>query len=295
MLLSMTGHGQAHHSADGVQVWAEVRAVNNRYLKVTVSYADRMAELESQVKAIVQKHIRRGSVHVNLEVQREKPVSQFRINTELLSSLHEQLRTVDANASVDSLLGLPGVIEETSARRNGTTTPDAAGPADWEVLEPVIEEALKRLVEMRTKEGASAARDLLDNCGEIARQLKMIESRAPQVASDYSQRLTERINHLLSGHEVSISPADIVREVGIFADKCDISEEIVRLHTHIEQFSEIINSGQSDGRKLEFLSQEMLRETNTIGSKANDSQIAQCVVEIKTAIDRIREMTQNVE
>ena len=100
---------------------------------------------------------------------------------------------------------------------------------------------------------------------------------------------------MLAEHEVSIQPADVVREVGIFADKCDISEETVRLQTHIDQFTEIIKSGQGDGRKLEFLSQEMLRETNTIGSKANDSQIAQNVVEIKTAIDRIREMTQNVE
>ena len=148
---------------------------------------------------------------------------------------------------------------------------------------------------MRQIEGASAARDLLDNCNEIQRFLSLIEVRAPHVSRGYSTRLTERISQLLEKHEATISPSDIVREVGIFADKCDISEEVVRLQTHIDQFAEIINSGQGDGRKLEFLSQEMLRETNTIGSKANDSEIAQNVVEIKTAIDRIREMTQNVE
>lgn len=294
MLYSMTGHGQAQQTTDGVQVWAEIRAVNNRYLKVTVSYSDRAAELESQVKSIVQKHIRRGAVHVNLEVQREKSAARFQINTDLLDSLLQQARSVDSNVSAGDLLTLPGVLEDASSNKRHNGDNESAN-SDWELLQPVIEEAMQRLVEMRQIEGASAAKDLLENSGEIAKQLKVIEGRAPQVASDYAIRLTDRINHLLAEHEVSISPADIVREVGIFADKADISEEVVRLNTHIEQFSEIINSGQSDGRKLEFVSQEMLRETNTIGSKANDSVIAQSVVEIKTAIDRIREMTQNVE
>lgn len=294
MLYSMTGHGQAQQTTDGVQVWAEIRAVNNRYLKVTVSYSDRAAELESQVKSIVQKHIRRGAVHVNLEVQREKSAARFQINTDLLDSLLQQARSVDSNVSAGDLLTLPGVLEDASSNKRHNGDNESAN-SDWELLQPVIEEAMQRLVEMRQIEGASAAKDLLENSGEIAKQLKVIEGRAPQVASDYAIRLTDRINHLLAEHEVSISPVDIVREVGIFADKADISEEVVRLNTHIEQFSEIINSGQSDGRKLEFVSQEMLRETNTIGSKANDSVIAQSVVEIKTAIDRIREMTQNVE
>ena len=290
----MTGHGQAQQTTDGVQVWAEIRAVNNRYLKVTVSYSDRAAELESQVKSIVQKHIRRGAVHVNLEIQREKSAARFQINTDLLDSLLQQARSVDSNVSAGDLLTLPGVLEDASSNKRHNGDNESAN-SDWELLQPVIEEAMQRLVEMRQIEGASAAKDLLENSGEIAKQLKVIEGRAPQVASDYAIRLTDRINHLLAEHEVSISPVDIVREVGIFADKADISEEVVRLNTHIEQFSEIINSGQSDGRKLEFVSQEMLRETNTIGSKANDSVIAQSVVEIKTAIDRIREMTQNVE
>ena len=290
----MTGHGQAHQTADGVQVWAEVRAVNNRYLKVTISYSDRIAELETQVKAILQKHIRRGSVHVNLEVQRDKNTASFRLNTDLLRALHEQLLTVDADARADSLLNLPGVVEEIPSGRESGDGSESAKIERAAILD-AVEAAVSALVDMRQIEGASAARDLLDNCNEIQRFLSLIEDRAPHVSRGYSTRLTERISQLLEKHEATISPSDIVREVGIFADKCDISEEVVRLQTHIDQFAEIINSGQGDGRKLEFLSQEMLRETNTIGSKANDSEIAQNVVEIKTAIDRIREMTQNVE
>ena len=293
MLVSMTGHGQAQRSSDGVSVWAEVRAVNNRYLKVSVSYADRIADLESRIKTAVQKHIRRGSVHVNLEVQRERSVNRYQINIPLLQSLHQQLVQVDPQASANALLGFPGIVEEvTGPARNGQA---GVEPSDWDVIEPVLEEALTQLVRMREKEGESAARDLLENCAQIQQHLNDIETRAPAVASEYASRLTERINGMLAEHDVSISPADVVREVGIFADKCDISEETVRLQAHIDQFAAIINSGQSDGRKLEFLSQEMLRETNTIGSKANDSTIAQSVVEIKTAIERIREMTQNVE
>ena len=293
MLTSMTGHGQAQRTTDDVTVWAEVRSVNNRYLKVSLSFTDRQAELESNVKSIVQEHVRRGTVHVNLEVQRRKQAAQYRINRDLLSALYTQLRTIDENATTDSLLVLPGVIEDVSlSSGNGAASGDSQ---DWECIEPVLREAVQQMVEMRIREGAALARDLLDNCSQIRTNLNAIEQRAPQVVEDYTLRLTERINSLLAPHDTSISPSDVVREVGIFADKCDISEETVRLHTHIDQFAEIINSGQSDGRKLEFVSQEMLRETNTIGSKANDAQIAQSVVEIKTAIERIREMTQNIE
>ena len=290
MLTSMTGHGQSQKTAEGLQVWAEVRAVNNRYLKVSFSSPDRMTELEAEAKALVQKYARRGSIHISLEIQRSRKTPNYRLNTELLEILLEQLKSIDPQAKVDSLLGLPGIVEDASPRG-----PQENSLAEKEVLLSAIEEALQRLVDMRKVEGAAAAQDLLANCGQIQNHLREIETRAPEVARDYSRRLTERINHMLGEHEVSIQPSDVVREVGIFADKCDISEETVRLQTHIDQFAEIINSGQGDGRKLEFFSQEMLRETNTIGSKANDSQIAQHVVEIKTAIDRIREMTQNVE
>jgi len=133
------------------------------------------------------------------------------------------------------------------------------------------------------------------NCEVIATELDRIEERAPLVVEAYRKRLTERLNKLLEEYEVSIEATDVVREVGIFADRGDISEEIVRLRSHLRQFDAIAASEESNGRKLEFLIQEILRETNTIGSKANDAEIAGHVVEIKTAIERMREMIQNVE
>src|SRR5262249_25266571 len=133
------------------------------------------------------------------------------------------------------------------------------------------------------------------NARTIAAELAQIEARAPLVVEAYRGRLTERLNKLLAEVGSRIEPADVVREVGVFAERSDISEEIVRLKSHLEQFDGILAADESQGRKLEFLTQEMFRETNTIGSKANDAEIARHVIEIKTAIERMREMIQNVE
>lgn len=139
------------------------------------------------------------------------------------------------------------------------------------------------------------ADDLAENCRSLGRWLGDVAGRAPVVVAAYRQRLQERLGQLLAELSVSATESDIVREVGLFADRCDISEEIVRLRSHQEQFHELLNAEESSGRKLEFLVQEMLREVNTIGSKANDSEIARFVVEMKTAVERMREVLQNVE
>jgi uncharacterized protein (TIGR00255 family) len=139
------------------------------------------------------------------------------------------------------------------------------------------------------------AADLQRNARTVAVMLQEIERRAPVVVEAYRRRLLERLNTLLADYATSVEPADVVREVGVFADRSDISEEVVRLRSHLEQFESIAGGEESNGRKLEFVIQEMLRETNTIGSKANDAEIAHHVVEIKTALERIREMIQNVE
>jgi uncharacterized protein (TIGR00255 family) len=284
----MTGHGQARRDFGEVSVWAEVRSVNNRFLKVTISSTDRQADLEAKVRQSIQRTIRRGSVHVNLEIRRDSPVESLRVNTGLLRKLHHEVLSVDPNASAASLLAVPGVVESALPER-----PDAA--LLWAQVGPVLDEALVELESMRRQEGQAMAADLDENCRLILKQLEGIRHRAPAVAEAWCQRLAERLNGLLAEHEVAVSPSDLIREVGIFAERCDISEEIVRLATHVDQFLDLVKSGQGDGRKLEFLSQEMLRETNTIGSKANDGDNARAVVEIKTAIERIREMTQNIE
>jgi len=183
---------------------------------------------------------------------------------------------------------LPGVVTESASRRSDAD-------AVWPVLEGALNEALENLSRMRADEGAAMGRDLHANCQAIDADLEQIGQRAPLVVDAYRKRLLERLNKLLEEFGLEIQAADIVREVGLFTDRSDISEEIVRLRSHLQQFDAIARTEQNNGRKLDFLIQEMLRETNTIGSKANDSEIARHVVEIKTAIERMREMIQNVE
>jgi uncharacterized protein (TIGR00255 family) len=290
----MTGHGEAQCHQDGLTVAVEVRTVNNRFVKVAVRIPDAYHALEPEIEVAVRQHVRRGSVAVTVQVQREVTADDYKLNEAVLASYRRQLDRVCQQAGLseavrlDALLGLPGVVTESGASRH-----DAE--ADWPFVEQTLTAALQNLARMRTAEGAVMARDLHAQCDAISAALDEICQRAPVVVEAYRQRLTDRLNALLQEYGVSIQPADIIREVGIFADRSDISEESVRLRSHLQQFDAIAQGEESSGRKLEFVIQEMLRETNTLGSKANDAEIARHVVEIKTAIERMREMIQNVE
>ncbi len=162
-------------------------------------------------------------------------------------------------------------------------------------MERVLEQALARLQAMRQEEGRAMARELLGLRDAIARHLDAIRRLTPEVTTVYRNRLLERVRNLLAEVDVSVSPDDLIREVSIFAERSDIAEEVVRLESHLGQFHDIVNEPESAGRKLEFLTQEMFRETNTIGSKASDVEISRQVVEIKGILEKIREMVQNVE
>ncbi len=294
MLLSMTGFGEGHRNRAGLSVSVEVRTINNRYFKLSVRSAEGYASLEPNIEAVFRDAIRRGTVQVNMRIARQASPDDFRINDVVLKSYQDQLDRLIAGsafaeeAMLGAILSLPGVVNEDAAAR-------ADVEHDWPVIEEALREALDHLQQMRTREGEAMAADMLANHAVIVAEVDAIQERAPVVVEAYAQRLRDRLNALLAEHEVRIEPADIVREVGIFAERSDIAEEIVRLRSHLEQFDQIMRSGDSVGRKLEFITQEMFRETNTIGSKANDADIARHVVEIKAAIERMREMIQNVE
>jgi len=171
----------------------------------------------------------------------------------------------------------------------------ADAEADWPLIGEAVESAMKNMDTMRREEGRAMAVDLAANCAVVAQELDAIEERAPLVGDSYRARLTERLTKTLADFQISLAPGDLVREISIYAERSDISEETVRLRSHLEQFKSTLELPESSGRKLEFLTQEMSRETNTIGSKANDVQISRHVIEIKSALERIREMIQNVE
>jgi uncharacterized protein (TIGR00255 family) len=293
VLLSMTGFGEAHCQHDGLAVAVEVRAINSRFFKLTVRATEGYAALEPHIEEIARQSIRRGTVQVTLRVERLRSCQDFRINCEVIRGYRDQLQALYANSgdnpkvSLEALLALPGVVNEQSI----LFSPDD----DWPAIAQVLQAAVQNLAQMRIREGQAMADDLASNCSVIASGVDEIQRRAPLVLDAYRGRLEERLNKVLSEHQVTLDPADIIREVSIYADRCDISEEIVRLKSHLEQFDSIMQLPESSGRKLEFLTQELFREANTIGSKASDVEIAKHVIEIKTAIERIREMIQNIE
>ena len=285
----MTGHGQASAQNDQVRVVAEIKSVNNRFLKTNV-HSDLDTEHQSKLETLIKQKIKRGSVNLRVKTQLLDSSDECKLNESAIRSYWLQLSEIAGSSqsvNVESLLHLPGVIDN--------SIDDSMNEIVWPVAQQAVEEALEKLNQMRTTEGEVMQKDMLANAELIAQGLKSVEQLAPRVIEGYSRRMTDRINSLLADHDVSIEPTAIIKEVGVFAEKVDVSEETVRLGSHVDQFKKIANAKQSDGKKLDFVVQEMLRETNTIGSKANDVEIANNVVSIKTAIERIREMVQNVE
>lgn len=299
MLLSMTGYGSGHVDEDGVSVGVEIRAVNNRYLKLHTRLPDGFAALEPRIEEAVRRQIRRGAVQLTVDIRETTSADDYRLNQELLSGYVQQIvdlrkslgdsKATASDVDIASLLPLPGVIRDDHRR-----TKQADGR--WPMVSKALDAALNDIRKMREVEGQAMATDLSAQLEDIETCSNEIADLAPNVVLAYQTRLTDRLNKLLAQHDVEVAPSDVVREVGVFAERADISEEIVRLRSHLGQFGEIMKSSDAGaGRKLEFLVQELLRETNTIGSKANDAEIAKLVVHVKTCIERIREMVQNVE
>lgn len=186
------------------------------------------------------------------------------------------------------LLQLPGVVTETEL-------PDELVNSLWPSIEKCLAEALDHFDDFRQREGESMRQDLERQCEIIETEVRRVAELAPQVVAEYRDKIMERVRRLMSDTSVSLGENDVIREVALFADRCDINEEITRLRSHTEQFLRLLNGNVSQGRKLEFIGQEMFREINTTGSKANNVTIALSVVEMKAAIERMREVLQNVE
>jgi uncharacterized protein (TIGR00255 family) len=290
----MTGFGEARGQAAGLSVHVEVRTINNRHFKLGYRSSDGYASLEPEVENVVRQLMRRGTVQVNLRVDRQLSPDSYRINTSIVESYRAQVDELcgrngwKGNVGLEVLLQLPGSVDE-QARANFEPR------EDWAAIEPVLKEALAAVNKMRIDEGKALLADLAANGQVVEQFLEEIIKRAPSVSESYRERLQQRVNKALSELNVTLDPTDLVREVSLFVDRSDISEEAVRLRSHLQQYAEALTLDESAGRKLEFIVQEMGREVNTIGSKANDAEISRYVVEIKSALERIREQIQNVE
>ncbi len=290
----MTGHGAATARNDGLSVSFEVRSVNGRHLKVSLRTSDSLLSLSAKVEDEIRRRVHRGTLYAMLTIEREASEDDFRLEEAALRSYYRQLSEIAAELGdqqmppIDAFLSLPGVVAESSRR-------EIDEEREWPLVRDTVIAALEQLHQMRAAEGRAMSADLVQNIEAIAKQLAQIQAWAPEVVQRHKERLEQRIAVLLGDDSAVAGENEVAREVAIFADRCDISEETVRLESHLEQFRSLLDSPESQGRKLEFLLQEMNREANTTAAKANDSRISQAAVEIKAALERMREMVQNVE
>lgn len=293
MIVSMTGFGDAASQREGTHYSVEVRSLNNRFFKAVIKLPDVVSGLEPEVETLLREKLGRGSITAIIKMRVEGAEAAYVINQAALQSYMQQLHqvaTLGEAVRIDmaSLLTLPGVCQEPDE-----DTDHHAKHGD--TLRALIGQAIDKLLGMRQREGQALFTDLQKHLGVIAAALTEIEKRAPFVIEEYHRRLTTRVNDLLSKAQLKINETDLYKEVAVYAERSDIAEEIQRLRHHLKAFEAACRTTEHAGRKLDFLTQEMLREANTIGSKANDAHIAGHVVDIKGSIDRMKEQVQNVE
>lgn len=289
----MTGHGRGECSQDGFKITVELSSVNRKQAEVSVNLPRQFELLEGQVRDVINKAIARGRVNVRVTIHAAgRNAAQMRLNSDLarayakeLAALAKQLK-LQSEVSLDHLVRAPGVFQ---------TDEELVGEQDfWPAIESALNKALTALLKMRAREGAHLAKDLAHRVGLLRATVDGVRQHAPQVAERYRTALIERMKS--AGLE-GIAPDDerLLKEVAIFADRSDISEELTRLASHFHQFEELAKSKEPIGRTLDFLAQEINREINTIGSKANDVEISRAVVTLKAELEKFREQAMNVE
>ncbi len=291
MIKSMTGYGKANLTKKSKEYQVEIKSVNHRYLDLSVKMPKVLSYLEEEVKKEIATQVKRGKIDVFITFQNDSTEGkEIKINTELpkiyideLKKLAEQEKIL-ANIEVTEISKFPDVLSIQNKQEDETIKK--------ELLETVAL-ATEKLVQMRVVEGNKIAEDLLGRIKAIQNKVKEISSQSTGLIEEYVVKLEGRIKEILKNQE--LDEARLNQEVVIYADKCSIEEEVTRLNSHISQFEGLLNSEEAVGKKLDFIIQEMNRETNTIGSKANKLEITNGVIEIKTELENIREQIQNVE
>lgn len=286
---SMTGFGTGLRSDGKTELRAELRSVNHRGLVVRTNLPAELASFESAIESKVRERLGRGSVTITLRSERIVMDAALDFDEELARSYAAKLRALAqscqlAPVPLSTILSLPGV----------TRTVRHAAPDEPDVLE-VVDEALDALIACRVREGEHLAAEILRITDGIAARVDAIEKRWPDVVREYGERIERRIVDFLVQRGHAVEDVDVVREVAIWADRADVAEEVVRFRAHLDELRRLLAGGDVLGRRLEFLGQELLREANTMASKASDAALAQEVVEIKSALDRIKEQGQNLE
>lgn len=292
MIKSMTGYGGAKGSAEGLSVSIELKSVNNRYLDVSVKLPRTMLFAEEPIKAAVGRHISRGKVDVFVSVDASNSDDmEVRVNEPLLRGYIEALNSVSEKYGLQNDLTLMGVCRLPDVL--STDRREIDNSALMSGIGAILEEALCEYDKMRLREGEKLRDDVLSRLDEISRLTGIVEENAPKTVAEYRARLEQKLQEVLGS--TNIDESRILTEAAIFADKIAVDEETVRLRSHLSQLRGLCEGDSPAGRKMDFLIQELNRESNTIGSKCQNADIAHVVVELKAEIEKIREQIQNVE
>ncbi len=289
---SMTGYGRGQAAAEGLQFTVEIQAVNRKQTDISLSLARELSELEPNIRDLINHSISRGRLNVNVDFSSGfVPAQRGEIDRELARSYYEEMVKVKqelelaGDVQIDTLLRAPGVLRVIEEK------------IDMEVAWPLVEKALKQamadLIRMRVSEGKHLAEDIIRRLSVVRENLGRVREIHPEVVQRYRNALKERLEN--AGLEVALDDERLLKEIAYFADRSDISEELTRLESHLAQFAEHLGSKDAVGRTLDFMTQEIYRELNTLGAKANDAEISQNVVACKSEMEKIREQVQNIE
>lgn len=289
----MTGFGQAECQDGDYSYKAEIRSVNNRFIEINTRLPKAFLDMELPLKKLIKSHCARGSINITISLSNSNGNSgewEIKANLPLASQYVEAVKEIqtslglEGNLSIDSVIGLRDILK---------VEPVAIDPAKESLLLNMAESALTSLQKMREEEGQHLQRDLSERLDNIEKHAEQIKNRQPEVIQEYKLRLKEKIKLLNDG--IEIDESRLAQETAIMADRCDITEEITRLSSHLNQFRNLFDSSEPIGRKLEFITQEINREVNTMGSKSSNIQLSNLVIEIKSTLEKIREQLQNIE
>ncbi len=294
MIRSMTGYGRAESVLMGRKFVIEMKSVNHRYLETSVRLPSMLLSLEGEIKKRIGERFSRGRIEVTCRIDVDgsgEAGGRFSLNIPLVRNYYTLLGQVkdELHLGDEITLAMMAGFRDIFAPTESIQDPALL----WEGLSAILDETIRTLTEMRQREGESLQRDLTARLSLIGGLLEGISDRSPQVVLEYQKRLADRIRELTGG--VVVDEGRLLQEVAIMAEKSDITEEIVRFRSHIEQFTDLLTEGDGAGRKIDFLIQEMGREVNTIGSKSGDAGISRNVIEIKSELAKLREQVQNIE
>jgi uncharacterized protein (TIGR00255 family) len=294
MIHSMTGFGHASAEADDVTIRVEISTLNHRYLDIGIKQPSVLSSFENEIRKTIQGRLERGRINVFITCEGELPgAGKLDFDRKLAQQYIDTARDFADGAGLKDDLTAGSMLRISSLWTQKAPQPDEMSDL-WSLVEQAVNGALDRLIEMRKSEGANICEDLSGRIERITEVIEQIEPRAKDLVDEYRERLRERIATVLPT-DSEVEEQRVLTEVAIFADKADISEEIARLRSHIQQFEALVQEESNIGRRLDFLIQEMFREISTIGSKARDAQIAHQVVDIKGQLEKMREQVQNVQ